>query len=271
MEREIVALRSLVGGQEDRIQRRVRASLASVVNLISLLPRLDIEGVLPPFPHQGWEISGELAAYLFFLVRRHAPRLILELGSGSSTVLFAAAARANGIGRVVSVEHDPEHFARTAQFLAQAGLSDWVDLIEAPLVEQRFGTLDVQWYDLATVLAALPGKIGLLFVDGPPGRLQPLSRFPALPALLPHLAAEAVVLVDDGLREDEARMIELWRDLGIPFKSEALAFLPRSPMLLTIAPGEHPVAELHRLKASRSDLAAAAGGRRGAERRNSAL
>ena len=144
-EREVVALRSLMGGQEDRLQRRLKASLASVVNVISMLPHLDVEGVLPPFPNQGWEISGELAAYLFFLVRRQRPKLVLELGSGSSTVLFAAAARANGVGRVVSIEHDHDYLVRTAQLLEQADLSAWSSLCMGPTCRGTAGRTAV-WH-----------------------------------------------------------------------------------------------------------------------------
>jgi len=255
MGHEIVALRSLMGGQEDRLHGRLRASLASVVNVISMLPHLDIEGVVPSFPNLGWEISGELAAYLFFLVRRHRPKLVLELGSGSSTVLFAAAARANGVGRVISIEHDHAHFVRTAQLLEQSDLSAWAELVEAPLVEQRIGTLELQWYDLGALLGTLPEKIGLLFVDGPPGRIQPLSRYPALPILLPHLAPDAVVVVDDGRRDDEIRMVELWRELNVEFEVETLPFLPRSPVVLRMDSGEKRVAPLRRPKDEQPDAA----------------
>ena len=124
------------------------------------------------------------------------------------------------------------HRERTAQSLEQTELADWVQLVETPLVEQQFGDRAVQWYDLAPLLRNLPEKIDLLFIDGPPGRMQPLSRYPALPVLGPHLSPQALVVVDDGGREDETRMIELWRELDMPFDSETLSFLPRSPILL---------------------------------------
>lgn len=246
LELEIGQLRSFVIAQDDRGQRKLRASLSSAVNLISVLPHLKIDGVLPPFSHLGWEITGELAAFLFHLVRRHRPNLVFELGSGSSTVLFAAAARANGTGRVVSIEHDPEHRNRTAQFLQDTELSDWVTLVETPLVEQRFGSLELQWYDLNALLRGMSDTIDILFVDGPPGRIQALSRYPALPVLAPHFSPQALVLVDDGRREDEARMVELWRELDIPFDMEPLNFLPRSPFLLTLPASRNRIAELRR-------------------------
>lgn len=246
LQRDVASLRALVIAQNEHAQRKLRASLSSAVNLISLLPHLKIDGVLPPFSHLGWEITGELAAFLFHLISRHRPKLVFDLGSGSSTILFAAALRANGMGRVISIEHDPEHRQRTAQFLQDTELSDWVTLIETPLVEQRFGSLDLQWYDLDLLLRGMSETIDFLFVDGPPGRIQPLSRYPALPVLRPHLSEQAIVLVDDGRREDEIRMVELWRELDISFDVEQLGFLPRSPLLLTVPANANRIAELRR-------------------------
>ncbi len=134
IEEDLVALRTIVRTRDDRAQQRLKAALASLTNVISILPELNVKGAVPTFPHQGFEITGEEAAFLFHLVRRHRPKLILELGSGSSTVLFAAALRANGAGRVISVEHDALHARHTAQLLEQAGLSDRVELMLAPLV-----------------------------------------------------------------------------------------------------------------------------------------
>jgi hypothetical protein len=63
------------------------------------------------------------------------------------------------------------------------------------------------WYSLAT----LPDlEIDLLVVDGPPGALRPLARYPAGPRLLPRLASGALVFVDDAIRVDETEMVRRW-------------------------------------------------------------
>ena len=249
IEADIEGLRRLIRRRDDNAQRMLRAGFSSMANLLSILPALGSDGVIPPFPHLGFEITGEEAAYLFHLVRRRKPGLILELGSGSSTFLFAAALKANGSGRLISVEHESDHAERTTQFLDQAGLLEWVELVTAPLVEQQIGERSFAWYELAPLLARLKDDIDLLFVDGPQGKKQSLSRYPALPVLAPHLAPQAIVFVDDGGREDETRMIELWRELDdVAFASETLSFLPRAPVLLTMASRESRVAELHPLK-----------------------
>jgi predicted O-methyltransferase YrrM len=243
LESDIASLRTIVLTQEERTYEALRAGFSSAVNLLAILPQARIEGVLPAFPYHGFEITGELAAYLFHLIRRNRPRLVLELGSGSSTVILAAALRANGAGRLVTVEHDPAHRVRTERLLEQTELGSWVDLVDAPLVEQTFGALTMQWYDVGGRLDALPHGVDLLFVDGPPGKVQPLSRYPALPVLLPYLSPDAHIVIDDGVRSDEMRMVELWRELGAPFEVETLDFLPRAPFLIRMALREARAAE----------------------------
>jgi len=254
IEDDLVALRSIVRTRDDRAQKKLKAALSSLANLVSILPELDIKGVIPPFPHQGFEITGEEAAYFFHLIRRQRPKLMMELGSGSSTVLFAAALRANGSGRLISVEHDEAHAKHTAALLAQAGLSERAELVLAPLSDLALNDRTFQWYGLGPLLETLSEKIDLLFVDGPPGKVQSLSRFPALPMLAPHLAPRAMVIVDDGAREDEIEMVKRWRDLdGGGFEAEALDFLPHAPVLLTMAASESRVAEFRLAREEREE------------------
>ena len=254
IEEDIVALRSIVRARDERAQRKLKAGFSSLLNMISILPQLDVGGVIPPFPHQGFEITGEEAAFLFQLIRRYRPKLVMELGSGSSTILFAAALRANGSGRLVSVEHDEAHARQTGQLLEQAGLSSWVEQAVVPLVERSIGDRTSNWYALDPLLRAFHERIDFLFVDGPPGKIQSLSRYPALPILAPFLSPRALVFVDDGGREDEMQMIELWRELKeVDFESEALDFLPHAPVLLTMAASESRVAELRIAREEKAD------------------
>jgi predicted O-methyltransferase YrrM len=253
IEDELASLKSIIRTRDDRAQKKLKAAMASLVNVVSILPQLDIKGVVPPFPHQGFEITGEEAAFLFHLIRRHRPKLVMELGSGSSTVLFAAALRANGSGRLISIEHDPAHAERTRTLLEQAELSDRAELLLAPLSDLQLGDRSFHWYGLGSLLERLTDKIDFLFVDGPPGKEQPLSRYPALPMLARHLSPRALVFVDDGAREDETLMVKLWREMeNVTFQAEALDFLPHAPVLLTMG-GESRIAELRRAREERSD------------------
>jgi hypothetical protein len=139
------------------------------------------------------------------------------------------------------------------QWLEQADLSDRVRLEVAPLVKHQIGGQTFRWYDLQPLLKSLSESIDLLFIDGPPGKVQALSRYPAFPVLVPHLSHDALIFVEDGGREDEKRMVELWREMeGSSFSTETLDFLPRGPVLLRMRGAERPVARLRRSKARRN-------------------
>ena len=78
-------------------------------------------------------------------------------------------------------------------------------VVHAPLEPWAGGA---RWYSRAWV-EALP-LIDVLVVDGPPGTIGPLARYPALPALAAKLSPGAVVIVDDAHRPDEQAMVARW-------------------------------------------------------------
>lgn len=138
---------------------------------------------------------------------------VVELGSGVSTVVLARLLRERG-GRLTSLEHDP-HWARFVdEQLAREGLADVATLIEAPLEPHEAAPDGAAWYSAGAV-ARLPSEIELLLVDGPPaGKGTEHSRYPALPVLAAHLAASAVVVVDDATRPGERDVLERWQEPG---------------------------------------------------------
>jgi hypothetical protein len=151
--------------------------------------------------------------FLELVVREVAvrePDLVVELGSGASTLAVAEALTEAGRGRLVSVEHDARFAAATRRRLERAGWSGAVELVVAPLRPQRFAGHVVPWYDLDAITAALGDRgIDLMVVDGPPS-VSDDARWPAVPALAERLAAGAPVLLDDGRRAHETRVARRW-------------------------------------------------------------
>jgi predicted O-methyltransferase YrrM len=135
------------------------------------------------------------------------PRTIVECSSGTSTLLLARCCEINGGGSVLSLEHGPEFAAATRRELDRLGLAHRATVLEAPLVPYRIGGREFMWYDLTPLPAC---RIDLLVVDGPPGFLQPLARYPAFPFLHSYLAPEAVIYVDDAARPDEREIVAMW-------------------------------------------------------------
>jgi hypothetical protein len=110
---------------------------------------------------------------LLHLVRLRQPRLVVELGSGTSTVWLAYALEQYG-GKLVSLDHDSDYARQSRTMLAAHGLSAVAEVRDAPLRELTANGKTYQWYDVDQ-LADLTG-IDLLLVDGPPAATGPDDR-----------------------------------------------------------------------------------------------
>ena len=122
---------------------------------------------------------------------------MLECGSGATTLLIAAELQRRGRGTLISLEHDSKFAARVLERVSSAGLDEQVRLVIAPLKRQMVGERWLNWYDIEVVKRALDLHIDLLIVDGPPW-VEKWARWPAVPSLVPFLAPNAVVVLDDG-------------------------------------------------------------------------
>ncbi|MHA6964312.1 hypothetical protein [Zobellella denitrificans] len=202
-----------------------------------------------PLSYNGWAIGADLALQLVQQIQQHNYDMIIEFGSGTSTLLLAKALlnksiniplqrhtlehKRNGTAvgeyiepteqdlpqRIVSFEHDKHYYKQTLQNLRQQGLAQVVELIHAPLVDYSEQGSDYLFYDckgkikqLAQTLAGREAHI-LVLVDGPSStQEQENARYPALPHLLKHLAAHKLdIILDDYHRGGEQQIAEQWR------------------------------------------------------------
>jgi hypothetical protein len=176
--------------------------------LVMLAKCVPLRRPLPPM--RGWAASPDFALLLYQLVQDEAPGLVVECGSGVSSLVLGYALEAAGAGRLITFEHDRRHFDITGSWVRRHGLERWVEVVHAPLAEMRSDGEVWQWYG-SEVERSLAGQSAhLLVVDGPPGQLQPLSRYPALPRLSPFLAERVTVVLDDADRTDEKAIIARW-------------------------------------------------------------
>ncbi|WP_017569885.1 class I SAM-dependent methyltransferase [Nocardiopsis halotolerans] len=180
-----------------------------------LRDHLDTAAFMPPL--RGWAASPDVLRLLVRHIDRLRPDLVVECGSGASSVWIGYALRRAGGGRLVAVEHDARYAELSRDLVAAHGLDDVVEVRHAPLVETPVTTVTVQgeelptadrWYD-PSVFADLKG-IGLLFVDGPPKATGLQARYPAVPTLLPRCAEDVVIVLDDAARRDERAIGDRW-------------------------------------------------------------
>lgn len=164
-----------------------------------------------PLPaSRGFAASPDVIHLLVDHVWRHRPELVVECGSGTSTVWLGYAVERAGRGRVVALEHDERYADATRELVVAHGLDKVVEVRLAPLERwaPESGGRTLQWYARAA-FADLDG-IGVLFVDGPPGYSAPTARYPALPLLLERCAADPLIVLDDAYRADERTLSDRW-------------------------------------------------------------
>ncbi|SHE69325.1 class I SAM-dependent methyltransferase [Streptoalloteichus hindustanus] len=154
--------------------------------------------------------------------------VLLELGSGPSSVVLARLLARRGFGRLLSIEHDERWAAFVNLQLRREGLHHLVRVVHAPLAPHPAGLDGLPWYaptlvrDEVTAYVERFGLVDLLLVDGP-DRAEAstadaaLLRFPAMPVLRGAMAPGASVLADDA--EASADVLSRWaEEYGTTFR-----------------------------------------------------
>jgi hypothetical protein len=205
------------------------------------------DGELMPSLH-GWPVSADFAQYVFELLNMNKYDLIIEFGSGSSTVLLAKALRNQTADTsdshhksdltqsnfdwskfnfsdlhkpIVSFDHHPKWLGITEKAITSSRLTDFVDLILAPLTDYSFDNLNhFKYYSCHDKLAEISRTMRsskqriLALVDGPPGDTCKHARFPAAPILLEIFHEHSIdILMDDYFRKEEKEIVELWCEI----------------------------------------------------------
>ena len=222
------SVRDVVDPATDRLLSEVASvgwtQSQSVEALLQLLPRIEPRAPLPALGN--WALDGQSMLHLVDLIERERPKLVVELGSGTSTIWLGYLLERTG-GRLVSIEHDERYAEVTAESVARHGLEDVVELRVAPLEDVDVDGSTYRWYSV-DVFDDLEG-IDVLVVDGPPKSTGRSARFPALPILIERLSKDARVVLDDSNRPEERRIFDRWL-AGHPSRSE----VPRSPSRLAV-------------------------------------
>ena len=204
---EFATVKESIRREVTRTAKDALAEAHVVASAVSFL----YEQISPGSPiwfRRGWAASPEFLAHVYQQIRNHKPHLVLDIGSGLSTVVAGHAVRQNGQGRVLAWEHLEEYAAQTSKLVEDQSLSDWVRVEFAPLIERNLRGQVFEWYS-----AELAGedKIDVLIVDGPPGSTGPMARFPAIPLLKKSLSPSASVFLDDINRPEEREILSKWQ------------------------------------------------------------
>jgi len=164
---------------------------------------------LPLPPTGGWAATPDFLILVVDEILRSKPALVVEAGSGVSSVIIGLALERVGGGRLVSFEHDDDHCHRTRREVDRFGLGHRVEVVHAPLRDMQIDGVPLRWY--AVEDWSPDTDVSLLVVDGPPQETSRLARYPAVPVLIAHLAPGATILLDDGRRADEREAVRRWQ------------------------------------------------------------
>ena len=179
---------------------------AQLEALVSVVSSVKLRRPLPPM--RGWAISPDLARILVLELLQKKPEKVMELGSGASTILIAACLRDLGRGKLWSIEQAEEEARRSLENLKLHGLTEWVEVVIAPLQPIEISGERWMWYDVDKIPAT--GKLDLLLIDGPSYPPKRGMRYPAMPILGSRLSDDVVVIVDDAGDALARHQIERW-------------------------------------------------------------
>ena len=227
-ERTLDTARRIESDTKIEIKKEIKQTfrqLEALQNLSAVLPAND---VLPAT--RGWAASPDLLMVLVDLVITERPSLVVECGSGASTLWLALAMRRFGIdGRIVALDHDPVFGGKTRDLLARHDVRDLAEVRDAPLESFSLDGETYSWY-ARRAWEDLKG-IDLLFVDGPPATTGHQARYPALPLLSGLLSPVATAVLDDLVVPDMQKVLRLWLDAYPDFGSEILPLEKQAAVL----------------------------------------
>jgi len=160
-----------------------------------------------------WTLDAQTIRLIWTLLWQDQPQVILECGSGVSTLVLAvyASLSSSQIGKdcfIISLEQDRRFKVEVEKRLKESNLDGFAKVLHCPLDEQGF-------YDLHDLEPLLADKhVQWALIDGPSG--PPGCRYGTLPALLRFCSSQARWFLDDSFRDGELQILRRWRnDLGI--------------------------------------------------------
>ncbi len=174
-----------------------------------------------PLPSMSrWTACPDLAKTILRECMMNKPSLVVELGSGISTLITAYALEQHGeVGaQVISLDHNKEYTQKTKNLLKSHKLESNAQVIYSPLEPRQIDDKIYNWYSLEGLTTKM--NIDLLIVDGPPVKTNQLARYPALPSLLSRLSKDCVIILDDAARQSEQQTVSLWMHEIPGFKHE---------------------------------------------------
>ncbi|MDP6936790.1 MAG: class I SAM-dependent methyltransferase [Candidatus Marinimicrobia bacterium] len=191
----------------EKLLRKNDHHYKQVESLISLYSFLEFKQPLPSM--RGMSASPDFLKLIIEKIIDAKPKTIVELGSGTSTLIAAKTLEKYSCGRIYSVENDARFCEQSRSVISEESLSNIATVLHAELKSNTINGVNYLWYN-PEFITEIEEKIDLLIVDGPPRILNKNARYPALPCLRSRFTHETIIIMDDANRKDDAYTADLW-------------------------------------------------------------
>lgn len=151
-------------------------------------------------------------------IKHLRPTLVLEFGSGISTVCIAQYMKelhgSENPPFVISIEEDARYAEATREMLAENNLSQCASVVHFPVTRQEIAGMETSCYRFPTDFEKTVlnhRKPELVIIDGPSGGGN--VRFGTLPLVKNWVAPSATFILDDALRDWELTVSGYWKNI----------------------------------------------------------
>lgn len=233
MKEELLLNNKALSQSIDIIVKGRAANVVTQLEAYDTIKRFLQYGVIPVHFH-GWPVSPDIGVRLIDMITTQKFDLIIEFGSGTSTLIMCSALvkTSSNQSRFVSFDHLEKYYNSTLNMLRKHGVEGVVDLCHAPLTNYEAAGSNYMHYDCEKKLEEVYNEIRpanvLVLVDGPPGATNRHARYPAFPKIVNIFEqSNLTIFMDDYARIDEKECVEMWQnDAAIhkrPFNVTALS------------------------------------------------
>ena len=187
---------------------KIKVSYRQLEILIPLISSLGIKKTLPESNSlDGFAANPDFLCLLHDLIKETKPKIVIEAGSGISTLICAYSLKQFSNGKVFSFDHDDKFSTIIVDAIKDHNLNNYAQVIHSPLI--KYSNRDFEWYD--TELLPNIDKIDLLIIDGPPANSAKNARYPAIPLMINKLKKGSIIILDDASRKYEKQILTLWK------------------------------------------------------------
>jgi hypothetical protein len=198
-----IELRRAGAAEQARSGDPVARARAAVEAALADTHRVDLTWLGDLQAHGPWRLAEDALRLVSSLVRHHAPRHIIEFGSGLSTRLLVGETQRRGLDcRITSLDHDPDY----AYSAADPAGNDRLTLMIAPIVARLFCDKFLPSYRIDHAVFASQPAADMIIVDGPPATLG--GREGALYQAISLSRSGTVILLDDAKRDQERAALQ---------------------------------------------------------------